>query len=95
MRDPQRLARRVGIVGGRAGYVNRRLEKLRKHLAEQHANALEHPFISQIVSWVDPGLQTVDGIAGLLKEMADLMDDHFRTGFLLFAAAPEVRKLLG
>jgi len=84
----------VGLLLGRAGDVNRQLENLRKYFKAQHEAALEHPFISQIVTWVDPALQTLDGVTGFLKQMADLMDDHFRTGFLRFAPASEVRKLL-
>jgi hypothetical protein len=85
----------VGILLGRAGAVNRQLEHLRKYFTRQHEAALEHPVIMHVVGWVDTALQTIDGVTGFLKEMTSLMDDHFRTGFLRFASATDVLKLLG
>jgi Trypsin-like peptidase domain len=81
----------VGILLGRAGDVNEKLADLRKGL-EQSRGALQAP--KAHLAGVNPEWQGLLGVLNIAKEISELMEDHFRTGFLRFAAASDLRKLL-
>jgi hypothetical protein len=84
----------VGILLGRAGAVNQTLAGLQKRLDEQRAIAERGPLSGIFDDAIDLDLQGIAGALWIAKQTADLMEAHFRTGFLRFAAAADVRQLL-
>jgi hypothetical protein len=42
---------------------------------------------------VDLKYQGLGGVLNMAREISELMEEHFRTGFLCFAAASDVRNL--